>query len=208
MRNELVRLREELVAFAQRIAGLHMAPNTQGNLSARDPASGLVAITPHDYPYELMTAADVVVVDLHGAVVEGSREPSHETPVHCTVYRERADVHAIVHAEPIYVNVFGVLGRPIEPVVVSLLLAVGGETPVMPFMPSGSEAFAQEMLRCMGDKRAVVWAQHGCLTIGATLEEAFRCAVALEGGAKIAYLAHQLGKPAVLSLADLDGAKG
>lgn len=208
MNAELRPLAEELVVAAKRIAGLRLAPNTQGNLSARDRISGLVAITPHDFPYEVMTADDVVIVDRHGTVVAGEREPSHETPVHCTVYRERPDVHAIVHAEPTYVNVFGVLGRPIAPVCVSLLLAVGGETPVMPFMPSGSEAFAHEMLRCMGEMRAVIWGQHGCLTIGATLDEAVRCTVALESGAEIAYLAAQLGTPAVLSLADLDGARG
>ena len=202
------RLAEDLVTYARRIARLELAPNTQGNLSARDAASGLVAITPHDYPYEVMTADDLVILDLAGSVVSGWRQPSHETPVHLTVYRERPDVHAIVHAEPIYVNVFGVLGRPIPPVVVSQLLAVGGDAPVMPFMPSGSEAFGQEMLRCMGDRNAVVWAQHGCLTIGPDLEAAFRCTVALEGGAKIAYLASVLGTPNALSMADLISAVG
>jgi ribulose-5-phosphate 4-epimerase/fuculose-1-phosphate aldolase len=208
MADGLDRLRREVVTYAQRIGRLDLAPNTQGNLSARDPDSGLIAITPHDLPYDEMTFADVVVVDDRGAVVRGEREPSHETPVHCVVYRERPDVGAIVHAEPIYVNVFGVLGEPIPPVVVSQLLAVGGPTPVMPFMPSGSDAFGHEMLRCMGEMNAVVWAQHGCLTIGRDLEAAFRCTVALEGGAKIAYLAGAVGKPRALTLADLTIAVG
>jgi ribulose-5-phosphate 4-epimerase/fuculose-1-phosphate aldolase len=208
MGDGLDRLRREVVAYARRVGRLDLAPNTQGNLSARDAASGLIAITPHDLPYDEMTVADVVVVDDRGAVVRGAREPSHETPVHCTVYRERPDVQAIVHAEPVYVNVFGVLGEPIPPVVVSQLLAVGGPTPVMPFMPSGSEAFGREMLRCMGEMNAVVWAQHGCLTIGRDLDAAFRCTVALEGGAKIAYLARAIGTPRTLSLADLPAAVG
>jgi ribulose-5-phosphate 4-epimerase/fuculose-1-phosphate aldolase len=208
MKDGLRRLAEELVSYAGRIARLELAPNTQGNLSARDPASGLVAITPHDYSCEEMTADEVVILDLDGSVVSGWREASHETPVHLTVYRERPDVHAIVHAEPIYVNVFGVLGRPIPPVVVSQLLAVGGDAPIMPFMPSGSEAFGLEMLRVMGDRHAVIWAQHGCLTIGPDLETALRVTVALEGGAKIAYLASVLGTPNALSLADLQTAVG
>ena len=208
MADGMRRLAEDLVTCARRIARLELAPNTQGNLSARDAASGLVAITPHDYPYEQMTADDVIILDLAGSTVSGRRAPSHETPVHLTVYRERPDVHAIVHAEPIYVNVFGVLGRPVPPVVVSQLIAVGGEAPIMPFMPSGSDAFGLEMLRCMGDRNAVVWAQHGCLTIGPDLEAAFRCTVALEGGAKIAYLASVLGTPNALSMADLVSAVG
>ncbi len=206
---EAVRQRaDELVRFAQRIAGLDLAPNTQGNLSVRDPESGVVIITPHDFAYDNITADDMVMLDLAGEIVGGSREPSHETPVHLTVYRERPGVHAIVHAEPIYINVFGVLGRPIPPVVVSQLLAVGGDAPVMPFMPSGSEAFGLEMLRVMGDRNAVVWAQHGCLTIGPDLEAALRVTVALEGGAKIAYLASVLGTPQALTMADLITAVG
>lgn len=208
MADPVERLVADVVAYARQVGRLDLAPNTQGNLSARDPGTGLVAITPHDYPYDQMQPADVVVVDLAGRVVAGHREPSHETPVHLTVYRERPDVHAIVHAEPTYVNVFGALGREIPPVVVSQLLAVGGPAPVMPFMPSGSEAFGRAMLRCMGAMNAVVWAQHGCLTVGPDLEAAFRCTVALEGGAKIAYLALALGQPNTLSLADLDGAVG
>lgn len=208
MSDGMRRLAEDLISYARRIASLDLAPNTQGNLSARDPGTGLIAITPHDFAYEAMTADDLVILDLSGAVVAGPREPSHETAVHLTVYRERPEVNAIVHAEPIYINVFGVLGRPVPPVVVSQLLAVGGDTPVMPFMPSGSEAFGLEMLRVMGDRNAVIWAQHGCLTVGADLESAFRVTVALEGGAKIAYLASVLGTPNALSMADLVTAVG
>jgi len=199
---------DELVHYAQRIAGLDLAPNTQGNLSVRDPESGVVIITPHDFSYDNISVDDMVMLDLAGNVVGGWREPSHETPVHLTVYRERPDVHAVVHAEPIYVNVFGVLGKPIPPVVVSQLLAVGGDAPIMPFMPSGSEAFGLEMLRVMGDRKAVVWAQHGCLTIGSDLEAALRVTVALEGGAKIAYLASVHGTPNALTMADLITAVG
>ena len=202
------RLADDLVVYGKRVANLNLAPNTQGNLSARDPASGLIAITPHDFSYDHMTGDDIVILDRDGKIVGGWRAPSHETAVHLTVYRERPDVHAIVHTEPIYVNVFGVLGRPIPAVVVNQLLAVGGDTPIMPFMPSGSEAFGQEMLRAMGERNAVVWANHGCLTIGPDLESALRCTVALEGGAKIAYLAAVLGEPNVLALTDLIGAVG
>ena len=208
MVGSLRRLAAEVLAYSQRIGRLDLAPNTQGNLSARDPESGLVVITPHDHPYEAMTVDDLVVVDLGGAQVGGGREPSHETAVHCAVYRNRPEVRAIVHAEPIHVNVFGVIGEPIPAVVVSQLLAVGGPTPVMPFMPSGSEAFGLEMLRVMGEAKAVVWANHGCLTIGKDLEAAFRVTVALEGGAKIACWAKAVGTPRSLTMADLATAVG
>ena len=207
MSDALHRLKEDLVVYAQKLGGLALAPNTQGNLSARDAASGLIVITPHDLPYETMTVDDVVVVDPWGTVVEGTRETSHETPVHCTVYRECPEVQAVIHSEPIYVNVFGVLGRPVEPVVITLLLSFGGAVPVMPFLPSGSVAFGMRMLEVMGERPAVIWGQHGCLTVGKDLDEALRRTVVLEGGAKIAHLAQQLGTPAVLSPDDYPSLK-
>ena len=58
-----------------------------------------------------MTAGDIVVVDTEGRRLEGERQPSSETDVHLVVYRRRLDVGAIIHTEPVYSNVFGVLGQ-------------------------------------------------------------------------------------------------
>jgi L-fuculose-phosphate aldolase len=182
-----------VVQQAKKVAALGLMPMTQGNLSLRDPESGLVLITPHDHPYEAMTEDDIVVVDVEGRVVEGRRAPSFETPVHCVVYRQRPAMHGIVHTEPIWTNAFGVVHKPIAPVFVSMALDVGGEVPVMPFEISGSEEFAYHMLEWMGDKKAVIWANHGLLTIGETLHKAVHCTVMVESAAKIYTLALQIG---------------
>lgn len=194
-------LRSEVVRYAKQMASMGLVPNTQGNISARDSLTGLIAITPHDYPYDVMTADDIVVVDLSGRKVEGRHDPSNETPVHCVVYRERPWVNGVVHSEPIYVNCFGSLNEPIQPVVISLALAVGGEVPVMPFSPStGSESFGYRMLEVMGERHAVIWANHGLLTIGKSLDAAFRCAVVVENAAHVYHLARQFGQPNLVSL--------
>ncbi len=194
-------LRSEVLRYAKRMAALGLVPNTQGNVSARDLATGLIAITPHDYPYDAMVADDVVVVDVNGQRIEGRHDPSNETPVHCVVYRERPWVNGVVHSEPIYVNCFGALSQPIPPVVISLALAVGGEVPVMPFSPStGSESFGYRMLEVMGERKAVIWANHGLLTIGKSLDAAFRCTVVVENAAQVYHLARQLGQPNLVSL--------
>ena len=128
-------------------------------------------MTPHDYPYDRLTTDDVLVMDLAGNVIEGEREPSHESQVHLAVYERRADAAAIVHAEPIYTNLFGVLHKPIAPLHVGTLIDVRGEVPVMPFAPSGSRQFGYDMLEVMGNKNAVVWANHGMLAIGSSSEQ-------------------------------------
>ncbi|MDE2950696.1 MAG: class II aldolase/adducin family protein [Chloroflexota bacterium] len=185
----------ELIAGAALVARIGLVPLTQGNLSLRDPQSGNILITPHDYPYDQLTVDDVVVLDLDGDVIEGFREPSHESPVHLAVYERRPEALGIVHAEPIYTNVFGVLHMPIAPLHVNTLINVGGEVPVMPFAPSGSRQFGYDMLEVMGDKRAVVWANHGMLALGDSLGKAIHCTVMVEISAQLYHLALQHGQP-------------
>ncbi len=192
---QLTALKEELIAGAAQVASIGLVPLTQGNLSLRDPQSGHVLITPHDYPYDELTTDDVVVLDLAGNVVDGFREPSHESPVHLAVYERRPEVVAIVHAEPIYTNVFGVLHKPIAPLHVNTLIDVGGAVPVMPFAPSGSRQFGYDMLEVMGDKRAVVWANHGMLAVGDSLSKAIHCTVMVEISAQLYHMALQHGQP-------------
>ena len=191
----IIGLKQELVDGAAQVASIGLVPLTQGNLSLRDPGSGHVLITPHDYPYDELTIDDVVVLDLAGNVVEGVREPSHESPVHLAVYERRPEVGAIVHAEPIYTNVFGVLHKPIAPLHVNTLIDVGGAVPVMPFAPSGSRQFGYDMLEAMGDKRAVVWANHGMLAVGDSLRKAIHCTVMVEIAAQLYHMALQHGQP-------------
>lgn len=191
----LAALKEELIAGAALVASIGLVPLTQGNLSLRDPQSGNILITPHDYPYDQITKDDILVLDLAGNVIAGSREPSHESPVHLAVYERRPDVLGIVHAEPIYTNVFGVLHKAIAPLHVNTLISVGGEVPVMPFAPSGSRQFGYDMLEVMGDKRAVVWANHGMLAVGDSLRKAIHCTVMVEISAQLYHMALQHGQP-------------
>ncbi|MCY3798883.1 MAG: class II aldolase/adducin family protein [Chloroflexi bacterium] len=191
----MVALKQELVDGAALVAGIGLVPLTQGNLSLRDPDSGHILMTPHDFSYEQMTTDDVLALDLAGNVIEGNREPSHESQVHLAVYERRADAMGIVHAEPIYTNLFGVLHKPIAPLHVGALIDVRGDVPVMPFAPSGSRQFGYDMLEVMGDRNAVVWANHGMLALGNSLQKAIHCTVMVEISAQLYHMALQHGEP-------------
>ena len=191
----LTSLKQELVDGAALVASIGLVPLTQGNLSLRDPDSGQILMTPHDFSYEQMTTDDVLVLDLAGNVIEGNREPSHESQVHLAVYERRADAMGIVHAEPIYTNLFGVLHKSIAPLHVGTLIDVRGDVPVMPFAPSGSRQFGYDMLEVMGDRNAVVWANHGMLALGNSLGKAIHCTVMVEISAQLYHMALQHGEP-------------
>lgn len=161
---------EDILRLAKQAPIDGLVSMAQGNISGRDPQTGYIAITPHDIPYDEMKISDLVILDKHGNKVAGDLPTSFETPVHCAVYRARPGVMAIVHTEPTYVNAFGAVHREIQPVTTTLFKAAGGTIPVMPYKRSGSDEFAQEMLKVMGKRNAIIWANHGLLVVGPRLE--------------------------------------
>ncbi len=180
--------------------------NTQGNISVKLRDRQEIIITPSDIEYDKMSVDDMVVVDLDGRLLKGDHLPSSEVDVHAAIYRRRPDVAAIVHTEPIYSNVFGVLGRPIEGALINMVLYTKGAVPIMPFAPSNSAEFGDAMCDVMGEKNAVVWANHGLLTVADNLRDAFKTSVAVESAAKVLYAALGLDpSPTVLRYEDVVG---
>ena len=92
--------RELIVKSGLRMANSGLTVETWGNISVRDPETGLVYLTPSAMPYDTITADDVVVCDLDGNIVEGTRKPTIETGMHLAIYRSRKDVNAVIHTHP------------------------------------------------------------------------------------------------------------
>ncbi len=171
---------------------------TSGNVSGRDPATGLVAIKPSGYRYEKMTPDDIVIVDLDGQVVEGHLRPSVDTETHLYVYRHRPDVFGIVHTHSTFASTFAVLGQPI-PACLTTSAMLGGQIPIGGFVPIGGKAIGEEICAKIGDKKAVLMQNHGVFTIGGSATEATKMAIEVEEIAKIVHFALCRGEPLLLS---------
>ena len=203
-------LREEIVYNSRETVRCGLNFNTQGNISVRLPG-GAIVITPSGVRYDRMRPEDLVVVQLGGTILDRGtgHEPSTELAVHLAHYAHRPDAEAIVHTESTYVNVLGCLGRPIKPVLLNMVLYAKGEIPVMPFEFSTSAEFGARSAQAMGSQvNAVVWANHGLLAVGRSLELAFKVAVAVEENAEVLYRASQMGEPHVLDLAQIEIPEG
>src|ERR1700724_2680001 len=102
----LPELRAEVARYARKMYESELVRATQGNLSARDLASGLICITPSGADYQLLGAEDIVVVNEEGEVVEGKWHPSVETPLHTLMLRRRRDIHCVMHTHSLYTSAF------------------------------------------------------------------------------------------------------
>ena len=183
---DIAKAREEILAYCLRSMEYGLNFNTQGNISIRVPGDeDLFLITPTDLEYDRMAPSDIVLVNDRYEVLDGHLEPSSEVTVHVAVYKRRRDVQAIVHSEPVFANVWGVVGEPILGTLVNMVIYTKGDVPIMPFELSNNAVFGDHMCEVMGDLNAVVWANHGLLTVGPDLRTAFKTSVAVESAAKV-----------------------
>jgi len=199
----LEKLRNDVWKYNLELPKYGLVVMTSGNISGRDPESGLVVIKPSGYSYEEMTPDDMVVVDLDGKVVEGHLKPSTDTATHLYIYKHRPDVFGIGHTHSTYASSFAALGWPI-PAVLTASAMLGGEIPCGGYATIGGEQIGAEILRTIGTKRAVLLQNHGVFTIGDSPRQAAKMAVEVEEIAKITHLAMLMGQPLLLTQKQLE----
>lgn len=202
----LPELREAVCALHQELPRNHLVVWTGGNLSARDPDSGLVVIKPSGIRYEDLTPANMVVVDLDGKLVEGDYKPSSDTASHCYIYRQRPDINGVVHTHSRYATAFAALGREVPCVLTAMADEFGGPVPCGGFALIGDEAIGQEVVACLARTRspAVLMQNHGVFTVGPTAAAAVKAAVMVEDNAATVWMAMQMGEPLPIPQALID----
>jgi L-ribulose-5-phosphate 4-epimerase len=197
-------IREEILYWCRESVRTGLNFNTQGNISIRLPEHNAIVITPSGVRYDVLRPDQMVVIGYDGVVLEGDLFPSTETDVHLAHYRRRPDVNAIVHTEPPYANMFGAVGKTIDPVLLNMVLYAKGAVRVMPFEFSTNTDFGELSAALMGDDvNALVWGNHGMIAVGNDVAGAFKVAVAVEANAQVLFGALQLGAPKLLVLEDI-----
>lgn len=189
--------RQAIVNFGRKMLSSQLTTGAGGNLSLCDRQQGLVAITPSGIEYDDLQADDVVVVDLQGRRVEGDCTPSSELGFHLALYRQRADITAVVHTHSVYATTIACLNWEL-PAVHYLIGFSGHKVPLAPYATFGSEQLASNISDAIGDYNAVLLANHGLVTVGTTLGRAFAAAEEIELVARIYYQARSIGEPVIL----------
>ena len=186
----------------RRLAAQGLIAGRDGNLSVRL-GPERVLVTPSGFIKSLVTPADMVEVDLSGATRRrSSRKPTSELELHLRILRHRPDVHAVVHAHPPTATGFAVAGQEIPGNLLPELIFVVGPVPLVPFGMPGTPELGDRIVPYLEDHRhhALLLANHGAVTMGRTLDEAWIRMETLEHGARIIMAARQIGQPQPLSL--------
>jgi L-fuculose-phosphate aldolase len=196
-------LRRDLVRFSKLVARLGFAPGTSGNLSVRLDRDRLL-VTPTGVSKRLLQPADPVIVDLHGRLLAGSRNATSELSMHLAIYHLRPDVHAVVHSHPPIATAFACSGRGLDDHLCQEAIMTIGSVPLARYATTGTDEVAASLAPFIPTRDAILMENHGAVTCGATLLQAFLCTETVEHLAQVALACHQLGSPCPLGSAQVE----
>ncbi|MFI9200988.1 class II aldolase/adducin family protein [Streptomyces sp. NPDC053048] len=166
----------EVVSTARRTTTDGLVVGTSGNVSAR--VGDVVLVTPSGIPYDRLGPGDITGVDLSGRRVIGELTPTSELPMHLAVYRA-TDATAIVHTHAVHATAVSTLVTELPPVHY-MTAALGGPVRVAPYARYGTEELAAHVLRALDGRTGCLLRNHGTLTYGAGLDQAYDRTAQLE----------------------------
>ncbi|MEV8632035.1 class II aldolase/adducin family protein [Streptosporangium sp. NPDC051023] len=168
---------------------------TSGNLSVR--AGDLVAVTPGGIALDRLEPEACPVVDIEGHLVEGELQPSSETPMHLAVYTATGTA-AVVHTHSTFGTVVATTMTELPPIHYNTML-LGGTVRVAEYATYGTPELAANVRAALGDRRAVLLANHGGVTLGDDLPQAFEATRLLEWLCEVYVRARAVGEPRTLT---------
>ncbi len=185
-------MKKALVDIGQRLYAREFVSGTDGNFSVKLDDDRIL-ITPAGVAKGRLAPNDLVLVDQNGKQLQGKNKPSSEMAMHLIVYRNRPDIRACVHAHPPHATAFAVAGVHLaEDILPEVVVAVGG-IPLTDYAPPGTDAVPKSIERYLESNNAFLLRNHGLLTIGRSLDEAYHRHEVVEHYARIVLLARQLG---------------
>jgi L-ribulose-5-phosphate 4-epimerase len=190
----LEKLREQVYRANMALPANNLVVWTGGNVSGRDPETGLVVIKPSGVLFPDLTPENMAVVDLEGNIVESTHGPSTDTYSHLAIYRARPDVNGVTHTHSNYATAFAAVGKSIPVCLTAIADEFGTTIPCAPYVRIGDQAIGEVILQHIGNSPAILMRQHGVFTVGATVLKALKAAVMVEDVARTVWLAMQIGQ--------------
>jgi L-fuculose-phosphate aldolase len=186
-------LRKEIVEVGKRIYNRGYVASNDGNISARIDKDRIL-ITPTGVSKGFMAPEDLLIVDMSGKLLSGKKKQSSESNMHIQVYNDRPDVTSVCHAHPPYSTGFAVAGIPLDKMILPEVIIALGTVPIVEYGTTGTDELYGMISKYVQDYDAFLLANHGALTIGSSVLNAYHKMETLEHAAMIQFVAKQLGK--------------
>ena len=196
--------RQSIITACLQMNASGINQGTSGNISLRH-EDGML-ITPTSTPYETMQPAQIVFMNLGGAL-DAKQRPSSEWRFHRDILKARPEVNAVVHAHPPYATILAIMGLSI-PAVHYMIACAGGDTiRCAPYATFGTEVLSQHAVAALESRSACLLAHHGMIAIGPSLAKAMWLAVEVETLARQYHGCLQIGTPPLLSKAEIENVR-
>lgn len=213
VQDAVARTREVVARLHAELPRWELIVWTAGNVSQRvqvDPAgpsaADLLVIKPSGVTYDELTPESMVVCDLDGNLVDGTRSPSSDTAAHAYVYTHMPEIGGVVHTHSTYATAWAARAEPVPCVLTMMADEFGGDIPVGPFALIGDDSIGRGIVETLRESRspAVLMRNHGPFTIGKDAKAAVKAAVMVEEVARTVHISRQLGEPTRIPQADVD----
>lgn len=181
----------------KRLSDKRMVAATDGNVSARLDARHILC-TPSGLNKGLLSRNDLLVIRDNGTHFDGRRQMSSEIRMHLQFYLLRPEVHAVVHAHPIYATGFACAAQTITDGVFPEVIVGLGRIPIVPYATPGTDELP-EVIQPFVQYDALLLQNHGAVTVGKTLREAYERMEKVEHSAQTLFVARMLGGENILS---------
>jgi len=190
----------DLVKTANELSCSGLVAGAGGNVSARD--GDIMWISPSGFSFTDATTRDYPGVSIQtGQIISGDRRPSSEVLMHLAIYRVRSTVNAIIHTHPKTTIALTAAGHDLKPMYADYYVYLGHNVPHLPYVTVTTPELAAEVEvpfqanDCFG----VILRNHGAITVGASIREAYFRTLAIEEQATIQWQALQVGTPTFLT---------
>ena len=166
-----------------------------GNISTKIRDGSGIAITPSGRPYRKISSGDICIIDFKQKPLEGGVVPSVEAGMHIAIYENRPDVTAVVHTHSIFASILSITNQAIPALFDEITIEIGCAVELIPYAISGSVELVQNVVSKLGNNCCCYLLQnHGALSLGSDIEQAWKNAELMEKVAKVYYHALAIGK--------------
>ena len=206
----MIELKKQIIEYAQKLNSTNLSPLRSGNVSIRvthDNVEGFL-ITPSGKRYETLVLEDIVFLALKEKydnlrMFNSSLNPSSEWRFHQDIYLKKREAKAIVHAHSPHATAVSAHGEPIPAFHYMIALAGGDDIKCAEYATFGTSELSINILKALENRKACLMSNHGQITFGVNLKQAFELAEEVENICHQYIITLKIGKPKILSYSDM-----